>query len=159
MTSLSSAESPLLRGLAPSQQQRLAAVLEEYLTSLEEGLAPSPAALIARHPDLAEPLKAQLESLCLLQQAAWELRPEEDRADDQTVFSQQRLGDYELVREIGRGGMGVVYEAIQISLDRRVAMKILPFAALLDDRQIERFKNEARLAAQLHHPTSSLSLL
>ena len=64
----------------------------------------------------------------------------------------QQLGDYRILREIGRGGMGVVYEAEQISLPRRVALKILPFAAVLDPRQLERFKNEARAAATLHHP-------
>ncbi len=62
------------------------------------------------------------------------------------------LGDYRLIREVGRGGMGVVYEAEQISLGRRVALKVLPFGAILDRRQIVRFKNEAQAAAQLHHP-------
>ncbi len=61
------------------------------------------------------------------------------------------LGDYRLVREIGRGGMGVVYEAVQISLGRRVALKVLPFAATLDAKQLQRFKNEAQAAAHLHH--------
>ena len=62
-----------------------------------------------------------------------------------------RLGDFQLVCEIGRGGMGVVYEAEQISLGRRVALKVLPFAAALDARQLQRFKNEAQAAACLHH--------
>ncbi len=61
------------------------------------------------------------------------------------------LGDFRILREIGRGGMGVVYEAEQISLERRVALKVLPFASMLDDRQLARFKNEALAAAQLHH--------
>jgi serine/threonine protein kinase len=61
------------------------------------------------------------------------------------------LGDYRIVREVGRGGMGVVYEARQTSLDRRVALKVLPFAATLDPRHLERFHNEARAAAGLHH--------
>jgi serine/threonine protein kinase len=61
------------------------------------------------------------------------------------------LGDFRLIREIGRGGMGVVYEAEQISLARRVALKILPFAGMLDPRQLQRFQNEARAAASLHH--------
>ncbi len=61
------------------------------------------------------------------------------------------LGDYRLLREIGRGGMGVVYEADQISLRRQVALKVLPFAAALDGRQLQRFKMEAQAAAQLHH--------
>jgi eukaryotic-like serine/threonine-protein kinase len=62
------------------------------------------------------------------------------------------LGDYLLVRQVGRGGMGVVYEAVQRSLGRRVALKVLPFAAALDPRQLQRFHNEAQAAAQLHHP-------
>jgi tetratricopeptide (TPR) repeat protein len=61
------------------------------------------------------------------------------------------LGDFCILREIGRGGMGVVYEAEQISLGRRVALKMLPFAAAMDPRQLQRFKNEAQAAAQLHH--------
>ena len=56
------------------------------------------------------------------------------------------------MREIGRGGMGVVYEAEQLSLGRRVALKVLPFAAMLDQQQLVRFKNEARAAATLEHP-------
>src|SRR5262249_34996185 len=62
-----------------------------------------------------------------------------------------QLGDYRIVREIGRGGMGVVYEAEQTSLSRRVALKVLPFAAALDAKQLQRFKNEAQAAAGLHH--------
>src|SRR5206468_4591036 len=63
-----------------------------------------------------------------------------------------QLGDFRLLREIGRGGMGVVYEAEQVSLRRRVALKVLPFAAALDARQIQRFQIEAQAAACLHHP-------
>ncbi len=62
------------------------------------------------------------------------------------------LGDYRILREIGRGGMGVVYEAEQISLHRRVALKMLPFAAVLDPKQLQRFQNEALAAASLKHP-------
>ncbi len=61
------------------------------------------------------------------------------------------LGDFRLIREIGRGGMGVVYEAEQMSLGRRVALKILPLAGILDERQLTRFRNEARAAASLKH--------
>ncbi len=62
------------------------------------------------------------------------------------------LGDFRIGREIGRGGMGIVYEAEQISLGRRVALKVLPFAAVLDPRRLARFKNEAQAAASLDHP-------
>lgn len=63
----------------------------------------------------------------------------------------QTLGDYRVIREIGRGGMGLVFEAEQISLRRRVALKTLPMAALLDPKRLQRFKNEAHAAALLHH--------
>jgi serine/threonine protein kinase len=63
----------------------------------------------------------------------------------------RKLGDFRLVREVGRGGMGVVYEAEQLSLRRRVALKMLPLAAALEPRQLQRFKNEAVAAASLHH--------
>ncbi|TWU43980.1 Serine/threonine-protein kinase PknB [Novipirellula aureliae] len=67
-------------------------------------------------------------------------------------LGRHQLGDYIIKRQIGRGGMGVVYEAEQISLGRRVALKTLPFASVLDPKQVIRFKNEAQAAAGLHHP-------
>ncbi len=62
------------------------------------------------------------------------------------------LGDFRILREAGRGGMGIVYEAVQVSLDRRVALKVLLEAAALDPRHVQRFHVEARAAASLHHP-------
>jgi hypothetical protein len=64
-----------------------------------------------------------------------------------------RLGDFELLREIGRGGMGIVYRARQLSLNREVALKVLPPTLTLTPRQIERFQREARAAARIHHPS------
>src|SRR5882724_12093555 len=63
----------------------------------------------------------------------------------------QQLGDFRILREVGRGGMGIVYEAEQTSLGRHVALKVLPRHALLDPRQLQRFQREARAAARLHH--------
>ena len=63
----------------------------------------------------------------------------------------KKLGDFELLREIGRGGMGIVYEARQLSLNRRVALKVLPPGLGLTEEGIRRFEREARAAAKLHH--------
>lgn len=62
------------------------------------------------------------------------------------------LGDFRLIRELGRGGMGTVFEADQISMGRRVALKVLPFAALVHEKSLQRFRNEVRAAAALDHP-------
>src|SRR5262249_59452545 len=58
-----------------------------------------------------------------------------------------QLGDFRILREIGRGGMGVVYEAEQVSLLRRVALKVLPLAGILDERRLRRFPTQAQAAA------------
>ncbi len=63
-----------------------------------------------------------------------------------------KLRDYQLLRELGRGGMAIVYEAIETSVARQVAIKILPAAAALDERQLSRFRFEAQVAASLDHP-------
>jgi serine/threonine protein kinase len=62
-----------------------------------------------------------------------------------------RLGDFRLLREVGKGGMGIVYEAVQESLDRRVALKVLAHPSMLGDQCVQRFERESRAAASLHH--------
>jgi serine/threonine protein kinase len=66
-------------------------------------------------------------------------------------FGDRRLGDFEIVREIGRGGMGVVYEARQVSLNRKVALKVLSGGLGLTPKAVQRFRREAEAAAKLHH--------
>jgi WD40 repeat protein/serine/threonine protein kinase len=73
-------------------------------------------------------------------------------AQESNAFVDHTLGDFRIARQVGRGGMGIVYEAQQISLGRKVALKTLPFAGLLDPRRLQRFQNEARAAASLEHP-------
>jgi len=129
-------------------------ILDDYLAQLEHGVPPHPDELLSRHPEIAETLREYLASLQFLHDAASRLRgigEPVDQADRLTGEELGVLGDYRLIREVGRGGMGIVYEAQQISLNRRVALKILPFASGLEPRCLQRFKNEAQAAAALHH--------
>jgi serine/threonine protein kinase len=137
-----------------SPRAELAEILERYLADLEEGNAPDQQALLDAHPDLAGELRPYLESLRLLDGATRDLRAAKSIASEPDAIAPggRQIGEYRIVREVGRGGMGIVYEAHQKSLNRKVALKVLPFAAVLDQRQIARFRNEAQAAAQLHHP-------
>jgi len=139
--------------LLPTAVERdalLVEVLEDHLAALENGTAPPKAELLAQHPELAEQLEACLASLDFIRRAA--VKPAAPRTTPEAGLAESVLGDYRILREIGRGGMGIVYEAEQRSLGGRVALKVLPFAAALDPRQLQRFKNEAQAAALLHHP-------
>ena len=141
--------------LTSEQQERLANLLDEYLSARENDFPPDVNAMFAAHPDLEEALKASLRGLDFLDRATNQIGGGETNPPGERKTpppSERQLGDFLLLRELGRGGMGIVYEARQVSLDRRVAVKVLPFAAVLDQKQIARFENEARAAAQLHHP-------
>ena len=140
-------EAAALVEVVMTDRSNLAEILDDYLVALEAGSPPDREVLLAQHPDLAEELKAALLGVDFVYSAAPRLAPEE-HAD---VLPERSLGDYRLVRELGRGGMAVVYEAEQVSLGRKVALKVLPFAAVLDPKQLQRFKNEALAAAHLHH--------
>jgi tetratricopeptide (TPR) repeat protein/serine/threonine protein kinase len=140
-------------GLSAEQTSWVLRVLEGYLAELETGKPPHRDELLARHPDLADLLVEYLDKLEQLHDAAEGLRglaPDERTVPDEDAES-GRLGDFRILREVGRGGMGVVYEAEQISLRRRVALKVLPLAATMDARHLQRFHNEAQAAACLHH--------
>lgn len=129
----------------------LANLLEEFTALLQAGDVIDVDEHIARYPDYADQIRELVAALELLNGVAQPVDASlgQQRALGHTVRG--TLGDFEILEEIGRGGMGVVYEARQMSLDRRVALKVLPFAAILDERQLTRFKNEARAAASLHH--------
>ena len=131
-------------------QQRLSAILDEYLTLLEAGSKIDDERFLAAHADVAHQLRPHLTNLRAMQLAidsAGSAPPQ-----TMTYSAPKQLGVYTLLREIGRGGQGIVYEATDPTLNRRVALKVLPFAALLDRKQIDRFNNEAQAAARLHHP-------
>jgi hypothetical protein len=117
----------------------------EYLAELEAGRMPDRMAILSKYPDLTETLSECFDGIDLAQS----LRP--PVTPPQPELTASPVGDFQIVREIGRGGMGIVYEAVQLSLGRRVALKVLPFASALDAKQLQRFKNEAQAAAQLHH--------
>ena len=126
---------------------RILQASREFLTELEAGHRPDRQAYLSRFPELAEQLSECFDGIELAQS----LRPPVPIPQLQPEYTASPLGDFQILNEIGRGGMGVVYEAIQLSLGRRVALKVLPFAASLDNKQLQRFKNEATAAAQLHH--------
>ena len=126
---------------------RLLDAAREYLAALESGRAPDRAQYISRFPEFAGVLDECLDGIELAHAAGQAFRAPAPQPETLT----EPLGDFRIVREIGRGGMGVVYEAHQLSLGRRVALKVLPFAAGLDTKQLQRFKTEAHAAAQLHH--------
>jgi serine/threonine protein kinase len=122
------------------REQRFQEVVASYLEALERGQAEDLPALLRRHPDLAEEIAA----FFVNQERIARLIP----SRSETAAAGEgplppALGDFRIVREVGKGGMGVVYEAEQISLKRRVALKVLPFAATMDPRHLQRFHNEA----------------
>jgi serine/threonine protein kinase len=131
---------------------RVVAALREYLAALENGERPDRAAFLARHSDIAGALSECLDGLDFVHSAGRSGPAQSSHALDGLVQAGTPLGDFRIIREVGRGGMGVVYEAEQLSLGRRVALKVLPFAATMDPRHLQRFQNEARAAACLQHP-------
>jgi serine/threonine protein kinase len=135
-----------MKSATTSITSEVARVADEYLDELARGHAPDIDDYAQRYPQVASVLPQVLPALRILHEVAH---------DEQSAALQaaglELLDDYRIIGEIGRGGMGVVYEAEQISLGRRVALKVLP-ASWAGTRQLARFQIEAQVAAALHHP-------
>jgi serine/threonine protein kinase/WD40 repeat protein len=137
-----------------AQRDPLDAAAESFLERFRLGQRPSVADYAEKYPELAEKIERLFPALVFLEEAGAVGGAGGQRGRGATcpeLLGPQRLGEYRLVREVGRGGMGVVYEAVQESLGRRVAVKILPFSRLTEPSHLERFRREARAAARLHH--------
>jgi serine/threonine protein kinase/WD40 repeat protein/tetratricopeptide (TPR) repeat protein len=134
-------------------------LVEEYLGRRRRGEHPTPAEYAARFPELGERILELFPALELIE--GLKPAPEDDDgvSDDPGVVSgpaglrdrPRKLGDYALLRELGRGGMGIVYEAERASLKNRVALKVMHTRFRTDRAYLRRFQTEARSAAKLHH--------
>src|SRR6516162_7368134 len=125
---------------------------DEFLARCKRGEKPTIKEYCERHPDLADEIRDVFEAVLMVE----DLKPGSDDVSGSLGDSVQgkrlhQVGDYRILGEIGRGGMGVVYEAEQQALGRRVALKVLPRAAAGDGSTQVRFQREARAAARMHH--------
>jgi tetratricopeptide (TPR) repeat protein/predicted Ser/Thr protein kinase len=124
-------------------EEELGRIADEFLNRLQRGESPTVEEYVAANPELTDVLRNVLP----LVRASHSTDPS---APDPSRMP-ERLGEFCIVRELGRGGMGVVYEAMQEPLGRRVALKVLPAAVQLQPHYLERFRREAQAAARLHH--------
>jgi eukaryotic-like serine/threonine-protein kinase len=136
----------------PSAEQTefLSNVADEFSQHLRDGKPFDVEALIDQNPEVGDELTELLETAAMLER----MREQQSLVAGGPVIGHRvpdQLGEFEIIREVGRGGMGVVFEAVQQPLNRRVAVKVLPKAALWDARSIARFRREAATAARLHH--------
>ena len=133
----------------------LAGLVEAITRKLEAGEPIDLAQYTDEYPAQVEPLRKLLPALEALYLAGHQGSLAAD-GDSRCVVGDAgdhgQLGDFRLIRELGRGGMGTVFEAEQISMGRRVALKVLPFAAIARENSLQRFRNEVRAAAALDHP-------
>src|SRR5437870_11468098 len=130
-----------------SERDPVEELAEEFLARCRCGERPALSEYTNRYPQWADKVR-NLFPLLIDMEAARPV-PHEGLARGDPKLEQ--LGDYRVLREVGRGGMGIVYEAVQVSLGRHVALKVLPRHALLDPRHLQRFEREAKAAARLHH--------
>jgi len=128
-------------------------LLDEFAARCRRGESPSILEYVAKHPRHAQRIKQLFPAVASLEQlrVAEQVTREVVIRRAASTLIPERLGDFDIIQEIGRGGMGVVYEAEQRSLARRVAVKVLPQHVLLEERHRERFREEARTAARRRH--------
>ena len=136
---------------AEEERDPLEILAAEFMERQRRGELPSISEYVARRPDLAADIEEIFPTIAVMEQVkAHKERGSGARASLGGVRL-ERLGDFRILGEIGRGGMGIVYEAFQESLGRHVAVKVLPRQTLLDPQQLRRFQREAQTAARLHH--------
>lgn len=126
---------------------------DEFASRCRKGEAPSVAEYVAKHPRHAGKIEKLFPAVAMLEQLRCEEKAKRESASVRVRYAcpPDHIGDFDIVQEIGRGGMGIVYEAEQRSLARRVALKVLPKHILLLDRHLKRFQREAQTAAKLRH--------
>ncbi len=137
-----------------SQSDPLVQAVDEFLLAVDSGDPVDVEAFVERYPAIAVPLRECLEALEFVAGVAPQTRECMGGSRDgrDCLIPLQAVGDFRIIREVGRGGMGIVYEAEQLSIGRKVALKVLPFAAFLDLKSLSRFKHEAQAAGSLKHP-------
>ena len=131
----------------PSDSELISDLANEYLERCRTGPRPPLKEYVDRYPHLKEQIHEVFPMMLLMEDNA---PPAPPPTESGSAIPDQ-LGDFRILREIGRGGMGVVYEAMQISLGRHVALKVCPLGAQMNPRSRERFRRESRAAAMMHH--------
>jgi len=134
------------------QNDPLEAALASFREAWYKGERPDPKTFCENHPECGSTLREKIENFLFVVSELDALAGPLDRSDGATnPGAGDRFGSYRLVEELGRGGQGVVYLAEDTRLRRKVALKILPASFFGDARRIERFEQEARIAARLGH--------
>ncbi len=136
------------------QYDLLDRLAEEFADRYRRGERPALKEYTDRYPELADDIRELFPAMVKVERAEVVRQVEEklETGDSRSANPPpSQIGDYRILREIGRGGMGVVFEAEQVSLGRRVALKVLPRQMSSDRIVLERFRREARAAARLHH--------
>jgi serine/threonine protein kinase/WD40 repeat protein len=124
----------------------------EFAERLRRGERPALTEYVRRYPELATQIRELFPAMLLMEEFGSVVNPKPaGSGQSQEARMPRQIGEYRILREVARGGMGVIYEAVQESLDRHVALKVLPFQGMLDPNHLERFRREAKAAAQLHH--------